>query len=230
MRRGLVGQVARYDSRVTVDLGNIDDLIAAIRSLKTNPWTDVLIPAVSSVIGILAGFFLSVAKTGYDRKTARRDEITGDIRLKRQEAVDTVMTELRWMSANPGFFGSPPDWAPHLEARRIGPELFALTGKASDEEVSPEARNLFRVLEATYKSYVRPMDAQQTNDWSRLTEAIQKLVRTEVATIRSGAQEWIDRDRDSDWMAEMMKESRKRIFSARDFEGADEENLGQWFK
>lgn len=199
-------------------MSDIDDLIVAIEALKSNPWLDVLIPAVSGVVGVTAGFFLSIARGSYDRKAARRDEISGAIRDRRQSAVDTLSTESKWILTNHGRLMSVGERSPHTEARTTGPELFDKTGKVSDDVVTPEARAYLHAIDFTLRSYVRvdTSDGHPQSDYHRLTKEITAKVRAEVSLVREAAQRWVDEDRESEWFRAILSASRGRLKSLQD--------------
>jgi hypothetical protein len=189
---------------------DLDDLITAIESLRADPWIQVLIPTLSGIVGVISGFFLSVAKGAFDRKAARRDQITNAIRERRQAAVDVFSAEVKWIDENLGFSGGKTDWAPHNEARKFGPDLFSKTGKVTDDVVTPAVRQFTIVLDSTIRSWSRPKDSY-FREFTRLTKDTKASIRKEVTTVRVAAQHWVDNDQEARILTDVLTKSRERI-------------------
>ena len=203
---------------------DLDDLITAIESLRADPWIQVLVPTLSGVVGVVAGFFLSVAKGASDRKAARRDQITSAIRERRQAAVDVFSAEAKWIAEHPGFTGTASEWAPHESARRDGPDLFSKTGKVTDDEVTPAVRHFTNILDGTIRSWSRPKDAHSL-EYTRLTKDTRVSIRTEATTVRVAAQHWVDNDQDAHVLTDVLTKSRERMKALSDQSEDGKENF-----
>jgi hypothetical protein len=199
---------------------DFDELLSAIRSLQSDPWTSVFFPAASGVIGVVVGFFLSVAKSAFDRKAARRDAITSSIRERRQAAVDVFSMEAKWIAENYGYMGSGSDWHPHEQAR-AQTALFNKTGRVSDDVLSKAAFGYLVAIDASQRSYAR---AAPTGGpaFKPIPSDKQAVIRDEVTATRVACQRWVDEDREAGWLVERVESSRERIRSQRDqSEGAE---------
>ena len=195
------------------EISDTDQIVDAILALKSSPWLDVLIPAVSGVIGVAAGFFLSVAKASSDRKIARRDEITGAIRTRRQEAVDVFSAEAKWAVFSIGKMYTTAERQRHRDARENGPDLFDKTGNVADERLTAPVRSYLSELDMAYQSRVKRdvVDGYPTLNTENVTREFLSDIRAEVSAVRLAAQQWVDEDRDSKWFAQVLEPSLSRV-------------------
>ncbi|TFC30099.1 hypothetical protein E3O55_08415 [Cryobacterium sp. MDB1-18-2] len=169
-----------------LQLGDINDLIDAVRSLGPNPVTEVLIPTLSGVVGVVAGFGLSTWKDAATRKRALKDARQIEIAAGRKPATTALIRNMEWAISNFQFDVMRATFPESIDGVAA---LFTATGEPEDLAV---ARMVRSVLESLSKRLLAAYRVSSYTQWWEFDDEDESKLLLLTADIAKDAKRWVD--------------------------------------
>lgn len=169
-------------------LGDIDDLISAVRSLAPDPLMEIVVPSAVGLVGVIAGFGLSTWKESAARKRAKRAARQAGLAESRRPAVNALVRHMEW--AIGGFQLPSMDMNLAISIDAVVP-LFTQTGEPEDLTIAREARRFLEALSSMLLGTGRVGAEGSWWEWTATEETRLLGLSTQIAEF---GKLWVDDD------------------------------------
>lgn len=167
-------------------LGDINDLITAIRDLAPNPFMELVLPTAVALVGVFAGFGLSTWKESVGRKRAKDDARQAALAESRRPAVNALIRYVESAISNFRLPGMSLKLVPSIDPVVA---LFADTDEPGDLTVGRDVRTFLSTLASVLLSTGRASAESEWFEWTEVEDAKMHELSTQIAEY---GRRWVD--------------------------------------